>query len=471
MEQNEQPAGTLIADTLSAFAGRLTLEAIPGSVRERARHLMLDAVGVAHASTGFEFSQKALSALASFDGGDGDVIGLPDKLALRDAVLMNGILVHGIDYDDTYLPGGLHVTASCFPTALAMAARAGASGRELLTAYVLGVETACRLSAVARGKLHLIGFHPTGLIASFGCALTAGKLLGMNAAQLTMAQGITLSTTSCSSREYSRDSAWSKRIHPGWAGVAGITSAVMAQHGFIGPRSVYEGRYGLFPIHLQEQAAQCDLGVITAGLGEAWELDHVAIKPYPIGQLSVAGLDCAIAIAREHALRPSDVESVRVLVPKEAIPIVCEPLEKRRRPATGYAAQFSLPYAIACGLVRRRFGLAELEPSALADRELLAVAEKVGYEADPRSEYPRHYSGELIVKTRDGHTYTHREHVNRGAAERPLTGEEISGKFMANATRVISRARAQRIHDLILGIEQAPDARKISRALARDGEE
>ena len=121
-----------ISQVFSGFAQDFAFEAIPEAVRTRALHLILDAVGIAHAASSYEFAHRALTALQAFGGGDSDVIGMPARLSLRDAALMNGILVHGIDFDDTYLPGGIHATASCFPCALGMAAHLGLSGRVAL---------------------------------------------------------------------------------------------------------------------------------------------------------------------------------------------------------------------------------------------------------------------------------------------------------------------------------------------------
>lgn len=372
-----------ISETLAGFARDLTYDSIPARVRERAKHLILDGVGIAHAATNYDFAARALAALKAFGTGDSEVIGLDVKLSLRDAALMNGILIHGIDYDDTYLPGGIHATASAFPCALGMATHLGLSGRDVLTAYVVAMEVSCRLSAVAKGEIHQVGFHPTGLMAGFGCAVAAGKLLGLDAAQLTMAQGIASSTASGSSREYSEESAWNKRVHPGWACVAGFTSAMLAKEGFIGPKRVYEGRYGLFPSFAGPRFAKCDLALATVNLGGAWEIDRVAVKPYPIGQLGVSSIDAAITIARDHNLKASDIVSILVLVPKETVPIMLEPMEKRRRPPTGYAAQFSLPYAIASSFVRGRFALGDLDDAAIANPEVLALIDKIRYDVDP----------------------------------------------------------------------------------------
>ena len=117
-----------IADVLSNFAARLDYDEIPAPVISRAKHLMLDAIGVAFASGKYEFARAALNGIRPLGTGDSDVIGFADRLALRDAVLLNGILVHGLDYDDTYLPGSMHLTASNVPTAIGVAAHTRAGG-------------------------------------------------------------------------------------------------------------------------------------------------------------------------------------------------------------------------------------------------------------------------------------------------------------------------------------------------------
>jgi 2-methylcitrate dehydratase PrpD len=240
---------TYISETLAQFVHELRYDDSPAAVRERAKDLMLDAIGIAFASTTFDFAGKALAGLRFFGGGERAVIGMPAKLALRDAAVMNGVLIHGLDYDDTHLEGVVHASASCFSCALGMAAEVDAAGRDLITAYVAGLECIARLGMVAKGGLHLNGLHPTGTLAAFSGALIAGKLMGLNAEQLVMAQGNALSTSASSSRQYGQEGAWTKRLHPGWGAAAGITAAAMARGGFVGPRHVYEGVYNfcIFP--------------------------------------------------------------------------------------------------------------------------------------------------------------------------------------------------------------------------------
>src|SRR5690606_1319411 len=194
MKTDSQVAtGETIAQRLARFVDALDHDDVPASVRERATYLILDAIGIALASTQYDFSHRTLAALREFGGGTSDVIGYGTRLSLRDAVAMNGFLVHALDYDDTHTRGVIHATASCFPTAMGVAADTGATTREMLTAYIAGMEVATRLASVAKGGFHQTGFHPTGLVGAFGCSLIAGRLRALTARQMASAQGIALS--------------------------------------------------------------------------------------------------------------------------------------------------------------------------------------------------------------------------------------------------------------------------------------
>jgi 2-methylcitrate dehydratase PrpD len=442
-----------IAEELSQFALNLTYEAIPTAVRERAKHLILDAVGIALASTKYPFASSSLSALDELGGGDAAVIGFGRRLDLRNAVLMNGILVHGLDFDDTHSRGVIHATASSFPCALALADRIDADGRALLSAYVAGMEASTRLGTAAKGGFHRAGFHPTGLVGAFGCALAAAKLFKLDPERATMAQGIALSMAG-GSLEFLADGASTKRMHPGWAGVAGITAATLAKHGFTGPRSAYEGRFGLYPSYLGTNFADAELALATEDLGRSWQIMEVAIKPFPACHLAHAAADAAIELHVRHGANVKTLRRVRVLVPKEAVEIVCEPAASKLKPSSGYEAQFSIPYIVATGLLKGRFTLADLEDEALTDPAVLDLAARIEYGIDTASTFPRHYSGEVVVETADGRQLRHREAINRGHADRPLSNEEIVVKFWDNARRSVPPEIAERVRDAVLQLDQ-----------------
>ena len=454
-----------ISQQVAEFAANLTYKSISKATRENAKYHVLDVVGTAIAATRFDFAQHALSGLLGIaEGGKNSVIGMGVKLPLRDAVLLNGILAHGLDYDDTHPGAIVHPSGSAFPCSLGVGEHVDASGKDLLTAYALGVEIATRVGVAAHGLMHIMGYHTTGLAGHFGCALAAGKLFNLNAQKLTLAQGLAGSTASAVA-EHRADGAWNKRMHPGWAGVGGITAASLARGGFVGTRRIYEGPDGLFQSHTGGKLAEVDLPAMTGALGDKWYLDEVAIKPYPICHLLHACTDAALAIRRKHNVQPADIVNVRALLHPDTFHYVCEPAEMRRKPVSDYMAKFSVQYVVAACLVRGKFGFAELEADALNDKEILALAQKVSHDTDAESLYPKYFSGGVVVTTRDGKEFVHMEKINRGAGERALTGEEIATKFMENAEMAISRPRAERIRDAVLDLEKF-SARELGQLLA-----
>ena len=457
--------GQSISQQIAQFAANLTYKAIPKATRENAKYHVLDVVGTALAATRFDFAQHALSGLLGIaDGGKNSVIGMGVKLPLRDAVLLNGILAHGLDYDDTHPGAIVHPSSSAFPCALGMGEHVDASGKDLLLAYMLGVEIATRVGVAGKGLMHAMGYHTTGIAGHFGCAMAAGKLFNLGTQKLALAQGLAGSTSSAVS-EHRADGAWNKRMHPGWAGVGGITAASLARGGFVGTRHIYEGPDGLFRSHTGGKLAEVDLAAMTGELGEKWYLDEVAIKPYPICHLLHACADAALAIKRKHHLKPQDIASVRALLHPETFHYVCEPAAMRRKPTSDYMAKFSVQFVLAACFVRGKFGFAELEADALNDADILALAQHVSHDADPESQFPKYFSGGVVVTTKDGRELVHMEKINRGAGERALTGEEIATKFMENAELAISRPRAERIRNTVLDIEKF-SARELGQLLA-----
>ena len=340
-----------ISEELAQFAVQTAARLSLQTYCARTKHLFLDAIGIAFASTHYEFSKRALLALTGLGEGPNTVIGMPVTLSLRDALLMNGTLVHGLDFDDTYLPGSMHLTASTVPCALGVGAHLKASGLEMLVAATLGMEVAARVAAAGKGSFQEAGFHPTGVAGTFGCTLITSRLWKMNVEQAVLAQGIALSSASGSMQPV-QDGSWTKRIHPGLAAASSITAAALARQGYVGPKECYEGTFGLYSMYLGAYAKNVDYSLITTELGKTWECARSTIKLFPACHQTHAFLNAAIKLVREHALKADDIQSIKALIAKQGVLMICEPLEAKRTPADSYNAQFSLPYQLACTLLR-----------------------------------------------------------------------------------------------------------------------
>ncbi|MBY0509590.1 MAG: MmgE/PrpD family protein [Rhodospirillaceae bacterium] len=459
------PAAQTISEQFGAFAVNLSSSDIPADVRLRAQHHILDAVGIALASGRYDFSKTTLKGIQALGGtGNVPVIGMNARLSPRDAAMMNGFLIHGLDFDDTHMGGVIHPTASVIAAVLSASTMVNASGADLVTAYILGIEAATRLGSVAQGGFHQVGFHPTGIIGVFACALSVGRLLGLTDKQLTEAQGIALSMAS-GSLEFLEDGAWNKRLHPGWAAAAGITAAILAREGFDGITLPYEGRFGLFNAYLGKEAGRTKLALATEGLNKTWELMNTAIKPYPTCHFVHACIDAALEL-RKQGLDPSQIKSVEALVPADVIKVVCEPSANKKKPANSYDAQFSVPFLTAAAFMRQRLTLADIEDEALRDADILKLADKFTYRADPDSPFPKAYSGELVVTKTDGQVIRHREHINRGAADRPLTNAEIVEKYRGNAAIAVDKDKMARVETAVLTLDRANDAAALMQALS-----
>lgn len=454
-----------IAETLARFVERCRYETIPAAIRDQARLHLLDSIGVGLASASLDFAARARAGLSRFGAGDHAAIGMPGRLQLRDAICLNGMLVHGIEFDDTSILGRIHPSASCLPASLGAGALVQADGKSLLAAYILGVECAIRIGAAARGGFSPAGFNATGVVGGFGAALAAGKLFGLDVDQLASAQGIVYSTAA-GNREFVAADAWTKRFDPGWAAVAGVTAASLGGGSFIGPRTVYEGRFGFYRVYLEHEVTAQDLALVTEGLGDLWHFGALSLKALPSCYFNHPLINSAIAIANRYDLAPGQIRSITVYLPRAAIDTVCEPKAAKYAPADMAGALFSAYYNVASAMVRRRLTLDELTPAALQDPTVQALAKKVTYAIDAETTFPRHYSGAVEVVTMDGRTYSDREDVNKGSAERPLSEAQIEAKFMDNACRVLPKARAEALMAALLSLESLDDVRKLP--LGRD---
>ena len=333
-----------IQDQLAAFAANTRHGDIPANVRTRAVHHMLDAAGIAMASTRYDFAHKTLAGFRALgDQGTVPVLGMAAHMTPRDAATMNGFLCHGLDYDDTHIAAIVHPTASVMPAVLSAAAMTrGVTGQDMVTAYIIGVEVAARIGAAAKSQFHQVGYHPTGMVGIFGCVLAVGRILGLNEKQMISAQGLALSMAS-GNMQFLEDGAWNKRFHPGWAASSAITAASLAREGFVGSSDPYDGRYGLYKsfLGLGPRMEQTDPSLATAGLGSVWELMDTAIKPFPTCHFTHGAIDAALAL-RPQINDPSAIADITVKIGEGMHAIICEPEANKKKPANDYDAKFSV---------------------------------------------------------------------------------------------------------------------------------
>ena len=339
------------------------------------------------------------------------------------------------------------------------------TGAELLTAIAVGSEIACRIGCAAPQQFHRRGFHPTGLFSTFGCAYLAGRTLGLTEEALTHAAGIA-GSFAAGLLECWVDGTQSKFLHPGWAAQGGITAASLALGGATGPRAVLEGRFGLFASHLQDPSITLDFERMTRGLGEHWETRSASFKPYPVAHVIHPYIDAILRLRAEHGIDPADVEEVVCPVAAYIVPIVCEPLSEKRRPASDSHGRVSLSYTLAEALVLGRIGRDAYAEGSLCNPAILSMADRVRHEVDPGFPGPERFKAVVRIVLKDGRRLEAVEEHNRGSAANPMSLEDLMGKFEENAAAALTPAQAARTAEAVLALETLDDAGAVVRLAA-----
>jgi len=387
--------------------------AVPAEVTEHARSLMADALAVAFIARSLGLGAAIEDAIRDMDGpvlGSGaeqgcTVIGDRRGLPGRDAALVNGALIHGLDFDDTHGTASVHPSASVLPSALATAEQTGAGGDAFVRAYVLGSELVVRLGLLAPGRFHAAGLHPTGVLGTFGATLAAALLRDAEAATIATGLGIGLSLTPLTPLEFMTDGLTTKRLHGGWAAVAGMTAAALAAAGIDGPASALEGPHGLLEVLLapgDRPAAEHRESVLLAGWGERWHFLDVERKRYPVCHLLHPFLACLDVVRTRQPLMVDRIVEVECLIAPGAIPIVAEPRALRVRPVTGYGARFSLPYVVAAAMVDGRLRSERFTEDAIGDETVLRLADRIVHRPLTGADWTK--DGVLRIRFESGET-------------------------------------------------------------------
>jgi len=408
----------------AAFDG--TPDELPQSLLGICESVLVDVAGLCIAARDTDYARATLDA--SGEPGPCTVIGHAGGFNVATAALCNGTAAHGEDYDDTFEGGPVHAGAVIVPALLACAEQHALPGRDAVRGIAIGCELMCRLCLVAPKRVHKAGFHPTAVFGALGAAAGVAAALHLSQKQFVDALGIAGSMAS-GIIEYLAEGAWTKRMHRGWAAQGGYRAARMAQAGFTGPRTLLEGEHGFF--HAFANSDGCSFDAMLAGAGEEWLAVDIAFKPYACGTMAHPYIDCARRLVAE-GVRPEDVESIECRTAEGIVHRLWEPLAVKQRPPNGYAAKFSIPYAIAVGMLRGDAGLLDYREEVVHDPAVRALAAKVRYAVDPDNPYPHRFTGHVRVMLRNGDVREASQDHFRGGRDEPMSREALERKFLAN---------------------------------------
>ncbi|MBV9860482.1 MAG: MmgE/PrpD family protein [Alphaproteobacteria bacterium] len=452
-----------VARRVAELAVRLDYDDIPAAVVEAAKLHLLDTLGVGLAAAATAVRPRIEDAVRTLGQSDDSTgLGLAERLPAASAALLNGALMHALEFDDTHIASVAHGSAVVMPAALALAEREGASGRDLLRAIALGWELLIRLGLAAPNGVQAHGFQLTAVGGPFAAALAAAALLRLDADVTTSALGIA-GSQAAGVFEFLENGSTAKHIHGGWPAHAGIVAAELARAGMTGPETIFEGRRGFYRAYAGASDPGAGLAELTGTLGSAWHLPEAAIKPYPCChyiQPFLEGLEQVLA----QGVATGDIAEIHCRVPTEQAALVCEPWEAKIAPATAYQAKWSLPYCLAALLADGRLDIATFDRSAPEER-LVPLARKIRFEAYAGSGFPERYSGAVEVATHDGRRCSAEIRDVRGSPAKPLGEGEVRAKFLANARRTLTPEAAETVMIETMRLDSAASLRPLGDAL------
>ncbi|OGA22052.1 MAG: 2-methylcitrate dehydratase [Betaproteobacteria bacterium RIFCSPLOWO2_02_FULL_67_26] len=423
---------------------------VPEKVRHEAARAFLNWVGCAVGASRHETVGRALAALSEFSGPrEATVLGRGDKLDIMLAALMNGTTSHTFDYDDTHLKTVIHPSGPVASAILALAERKPLKGEDFLHAFILGVETECRIGNAVYPSHYDIGWHITATAGVFGAAAAAGRLLGLNEQQMVWALGIA-ATQSSGLREMFGSMA--KPMHPGNAARNGLLAALLASKNFTSAEQGIEGRRGFANVLATER----NTAAITERLGQTWEIALNTYKPYACGIVEHPAIDGCIQLRNEHKLKAEDIESIALRVH----PLVLE-LTGRRTPQTGLEGKFSVYHSCAVAIIHGAAGEAQYSDDAVRDPRVVALRDRVTAAVEQGVHEDQVH---VAIQLKSGKVLERFVEHAAGSLDRPMSDSDLEAKFRGLADGILSTTEADRLIRLCWDVGRLKDVGEVARA-------
>lgn len=444
-----------VSERLARFVAET--DSVSDDAIEAAKRAVLDTLGVALAGSR-EGSARIAAAIAAERGGreEATVIGHGFRAPAGEAAFVNGIAAHALDFDDVSLPMRGHPSVPLLPAVLALGEKSGASGRGLLSAFVLGFEVQARLGRAIGEAHYAAGWHATSTFGALGAAAASACLLRLDAAKTQTALGIAASLAAGLQANFG---SMTKHLHVGHAARSGLEAAELAARGF----SADAGALDAF-LRLMSAGVEPDLSPFGS-LGDPWEIvsSGVAVKLYPCCYATHRALDAALELRQRHALDPA-IQSVAVEVNRGGLlPLRDQP------PATGLEAKFSMEYCLAAALADGSVGLASFSDEAVARPAVRDVMSKVVVtESAEPGDFPIGGYAEARIALSDGAEHRLRVDTPRGDPSRPLSWDELAVKFRDCAALALPGDDVERTLAIVERLEDLPDVVELTSVVSAE---
>lgn len=441
------------AQQLAKRFASLSFEDISASSRTAMKKLLMDYLGVALAGSQSD-SGRIARRFAIEQGGkpQARLIGDGARVPMTGAAFANAISCHSIELDDIDVLALFHYSPPVFSSALAAADSVQAPGKQLLVALAAGCEMMERASQATNPSLRNRGFHTTPTCGAFGAAIAAGKVMRLSSDRLVSALGLAGAQASGLMEMYGPS--MQKRFNPGPTARNGVTAALMAQLGFTGADTIFEGERGFLKAFADKTQPQ----MLVRRLDREYPL-LIEFKPYSCARPIHNAIDCALDVRGQPGFKVAAVERIHVARhPDWAL------YHQNKAPRTYHEAQVSLPFSVAVALLEGQALLKQYSDRNIRDPKVRRLMNAVTISED--GTLPRGVSCGMTVTLRDGAKLTSQVDYPKGSIENPMSDKEMLGKFESLAGPLLGASRARRLADQVMDLERVRDASELMKLTA-----
>mgnify|MGYP005849455955 CR=1 FL=1 len=409
----------MISEYFSNFIISTNYSKIPEDVIEKAKTCFIDFLGISLRGS----QRKSGSIIKEIinDGEDSTVIGYKKAHSL-DSALANGTFAHSIDLDDGHRFAQLHPGSCVIPAALAVCEANKRNGKDFLTSMIVGYEVAISLGMLANPIHRNKGFHSTGTFGTFGAAGAASKSLNLRENEIINALGLA-GTQSCGLLESDHSGSMAKHLHAGKAAQAGLLSALLAEKGFTGAKSIIDGKEGFLNVMVEYGGFDSKQLELQLDLGD-FHIKNVYIKKYPVCRHLHSSLDALVDIINQNNISSEDITNIVIKTYKIASQ------HDNYQPNSIEAVRQSLPVVMALVALGSDLNHPNMDYDE-KNSEIKEMAEKIVIKEEGELEkyFPEKRPSEVILKTKD-QTYKKTCFLPQGEPENPLKRSDILDKFI-----------------------------------------
>jgi 2-methylcitrate dehydratase PrpD len=429
-------------------------EDLPAAVVERAKLLTADLFGIVTAGNqSEELKVLACSRLRSLQGGTSWIIGTPHRAPAREAGFLNGVASTWHDFDEGSTIAYSHPGSQTIPAAFAAAQELGVTGRDFLTALVMGYEACARVGMASKMR---VSVHPHGTTGTIGSAVAIARMLGFDEIRMQRVINIAATMAMTTNRQAMLDEATVRNVYSGHSAVGGATAVELVEDGFTGQRDGIGFTFGTVI------ADGFDPQRYVQGLGHDWLILQGYFKLHPAGRYSHAAIDALEDALKGARVALEEVERIEVKAFQMAA------LLAGKNITTAFGTKFSIPFALATILVHGRSSVEAFDIDAVRNPRVQALVAKVDVREEPSytQAYPDHQLCDVTIRLRGGRSLEGRCEIMKGEPGNPHRPEDVERKFFDLTNPVWGAQRARSLYDAVLALESEANMGEFGRSFA-----